>query len=95
MEVRQLSAAPSLVQEKQRSRKVRCKLCLLLPLRLCRGEPRCTFVNEIIGLPLALSLFPQVYDFKGEAVLALVERGVYRKAFRVRRDTDAGVQDQS
>jgi hypothetical protein len=41
-------------------------------------------VNEIIGLPLALSLFPQVYDFSGEAVLALVERGLYRKDFRVR-----------
>ena len=47
----------------------------------CRGEPRCTFVNEIIGLPLALTVFPQVYDFPGEAVLELVEAGLYRKAW--------------
>jgi hypothetical protein len=59
-----------------------------LSLRNIRGEPLCTLVNEIIGLPLALSLFPQVYDFQGEAVLHLVERGLYRKGFRVRRDAD-------
>jgi hypothetical protein len=53
-----------------------------------RGEPLCTFVDEIIGVPLALSLFPQVYDFQGEAVIALVERGLYRKGFRVRCDAD-------
>jgi hypothetical protein len=54
----------------------------------CRGEPLCTFVDEIIGLPLALSLFPQVFDFEGEAVLSLVERGLYRKGFRVGCNTD-------
>lgn len=59
-----------------------------------RGEPLCTFVNEIIGLPLALSLFPQVFDFAGEAVLTLVERGLYRKGFRVRRDGDDRPKDQ-
>jgi len=32
-----------------------------------RGEPRFTLVTEIIGLPLALSVFPQVYDFPGDA----------------------------
>lgn len=53
-----------------------------------RGEPLCTFVNEIIGLPLALSLFPEVYDFQGESVLSLVERGLYRKGLRVRGDID-------
>ena len=60
----------------------------------CRGEPLCTFVDEIIGLPLALTLFPQVYDFAGEAVLALVERGLYRKGFRVRCDTDNSPKSQ-
>jgi hypothetical protein len=43
-------------------------------------------VNEIIGLPLALSLFPEVYDFPGDAVLELVEDGLYRKGFRVQRN---------
>jgi hypothetical protein len=52
-----------------------------------RGESRCTFVNEIIGLPLALSVFPQVFDFPGEAVLELVEPGLYRKGRRSRQDT--------
>jgi hypothetical protein len=47
-----------------------------------RGEPRCTFVNEIIGLPLALSVFPRVYEFPGEAVLELVEPGLYKKGWR-------------
>jgi hypothetical protein len=51
-------------------------------------------VDEIIGLSLALSLFPQVYDFQGEAVLHLVERGLYRKGLRVRQDTDEGPMDQ-
>ena len=50
-----------------------------------RGEPRCPFVNEIIGLPLALSVFPQVYDFPGDAVLQLVEPGLYKKGWRTNR----------
>jgi hypothetical protein len=47
-----------------------------------RGEPRCTFVNEIVGLPLMMSLFPKVYDFAGDAVLSLVEPGLYKKGWR-------------
>jgi hypothetical protein len=50
-----------------------------------RGEPRCPFVNEIIGLPLVLSVFPQVYDFPGDAVLQLVEPGLYKKGWRTNR----------
>ena len=50
-----------------------------------RGEPRCPFVIEIIGLPLALSVFPQVYDFSGDAVLQLVEPGLYKKGWRTNR----------
>ena len=49
---------------------------------ISRGEPRCTFVTEIIGLPLALSVFPEVYDFPGDAVLGLVEPGLYKKHWR-------------
>jgi hypothetical protein len=52
-----------------------------------RGEPRCTFVNEIIGLPLVLCVFPQVHAFSGDAVLQLVEPGLYRKGLRVHRST--------
>jgi hypothetical protein len=39
-------------------------------------------VNEIVGLQLALSLFPQVVDFLGDEVLNLVEPGLYRKGRR-------------
>jgi hypothetical protein len=46
-----------------------------------RGEPRCTFVNEIVGLRLAMSVFPKVYDFAGDAVLSLVEPGLYKKGW--------------
>jgi hypothetical protein len=53
-----------------------------------RGEPTCTFVNEIIGLPLALSIFPKVYEFSGDAVLELVEPGLYKKGWRVGDDTE-------
>jgi hypothetical protein len=45
-------------------------------------------VDEIIGLPLVMGLFPQVLSFEGDAVLELVERGVYRKGFRVRRSSE-------
>jgi len=45
-------------------------------------------VTEIIGLPLALSVFPQVYDFSGEAVLELVEPGLYKKGWRVNRSVE-------
>jgi hypothetical protein len=43
-------------------------------------------VDEIIGLPLALGLFPQAYDFPGDAVLELVEPGLYHKAWRANRN---------
>ena len=52
-----------------------------------RGEPRCPFVIEIVGLPLALSVFPQVYDFPGDAVLELVEPGLYKKGWRTDHGT--------
>ena len=39
-------------------------------------------MNEIIGLPLALTVFPKVYDFSGDAVLQLVEPGLYKKGWR-------------
>jgi hypothetical protein len=45
-------------------------------------------VDEIIGLPLALGLFPRVLEFQGDAVMELVERGVHRKGFRVRRGSE-------
>ncbi len=57
-------------------------------IRKSRGKPLCTFVNEIIGLPLVMGLLPQVLEFQGDAVLELVERGVYRKGFRVRRGSE-------
>jgi hypothetical protein len=44
-------------------------------------------VNETVGLPLALTVFPQVYDFPGDEVLRLVEPGLYRKGWR----TDHGI----
>jgi hypothetical protein len=44
-------------------------------------------VTEIIGLPLALSVFPQVYDFSGDAVLQLVEPGLYKKGWRTNQST--------
>ena len=56
-----------------------CRNSLLQQPLQCRGEPRCTFVNEIVGLPLVLSVFPQSYQFGGDAVLELVEPGLYRK----------------
>jgi hypothetical protein len=37
-------------------------------------------VNEICGLRLALSVYPELYEFSGDAVLDLVERGLYGKA---------------
>ena len=55
----------------------------------CRGETLCTFVDEIIGLPLALGVFPEVLDFPGDAVLKLVEPGLYRKGLRVDRSAES------
>ena len=59
-----------------------------------RGEPLCTFVDQIIGLPLALGVFPEVLDFRGDAVLKLVEPGLYRKGLRVCRGTESTPSDQ-
>jgi len=44
-----------------------------------RGDSRCTFVNETDGLWLVLTLFPQVLEFPGDAVLKYVEPGLYSK----------------
>jgi hypothetical protein len=44
-----------------------------------RGDSRFTIVNEIAGVHLARSLFPQLLHFKGDAVLQLVEPGLYSK----------------
>jgi hypothetical protein len=51
-------------------------------------------VNEIIGLPLALSVFPEVHDFLGDAVLELVERGLYHKGLHVCRGAAPPPTDQ-
>jgi hypothetical protein len=51
-------------------------------------------VNEIIGLPLALSVFPQALPFQGTAVLELVERGLYHKGWRVQDSTQGIPSDQ-
>jgi hypothetical protein len=44
-------------------------------------------VDEIIGLPLALTVFPQSYEFSGDAVLELVEPGLYKKGWLVDHGT--------
>jgi hypothetical protein len=44
-------------------------------------------VNEIIGLPLALTVFHQVFDFPGDAVLELAEPGLYEKDWRTNEGT--------
>ena len=44
-----------------------------------RGETRCPFVNEIAGVGLARRLFPERYPFAGDAVLQLVQPGLYSK----------------
>lgn len=41
-----------------------------VPMKDSRGEPPCTFLDETIGLPLVMSLFPKTYEFPGEAVLS-------------------------
>jgi hypothetical protein len=45
-----------------------------------RGDSLCTIVNETSGLWLVHGLFPQVLYFQGDAVLQLVERGLYSKS---------------
>jgi len=44
-----------------------------------RADSRPTIVNEIAGLRLVLDLLPKTIIFKGDAVLDLVEHGLYRK----------------
>jgi hypothetical protein len=44
-----------------------------------RADSRPTFVNEIAGVGLVLRLLPKTITFKGDAVLDLVEPGLYRK----------------
>jgi hypothetical protein len=63
------------------------QLAKRLKIKNSRGERPCTFVSEIIGLPLALSVFPKVYDFSGDAVLSLVEPGLYKKGRRAKSGT--------
>ena len=48
-------------------------------LKNSRDDSRCTIVNEIAGLRLVRSLFPETVEFKGDAVLQLVEPGLYSK----------------
>jgi hypothetical protein len=44
-----------------------------------RGDWRCTFVNETIGLSLIRGILPQRINFKGDALAAFVEAGLYAK----------------
>jgi hypothetical protein len=44
-----------------------------------RGDSLCTIVNETTGLWLVRGLFPQVLLFEGDAVLQLVQKGLYSK----------------
>jgi hypothetical protein len=45
-------------------------------------------VIEIIGLPLALTVFPQIYDFPGDQVLGLVEPGLYKRGWRTNHSAE-------
>jgi len=38
-----------------------------------------TKVHEIMGLDLALEVFPQLVPFEGDAVLRFIEPGLYSK----------------
>lgn len=46
---------------------------------LTSGDRPCTIVNEISGLNLVRSLFPQVIEFTGDMVLKHVQPGLYSK----------------
>ena len=48
-------------------------------LWISRDDSRCTFVNETAGVGLVLDLFPQAIHFDGDAVMQLVEPGLYAK----------------
>jgi hypothetical protein len=47
-----------------------------------RGDSLCTFVDETLSVRLVRGLFPQALDFNGDAVLDLVEEGLYTKRQR-------------
>ncbi|HTQ38660.1 MAG TPA: recombinase family protein [Pirellulales bacterium] len=47
-----------------------------------RGDRRCTIVNETIGLSLIRGILPQRVCFKGDALDAFVEAGLYAKKAR-------------
>lgn len=68
----------NLGQETKKARKLRA-------FRSSRGDPCCTFVDETLGLSLAIELFPQVIDFEGHSVLELVTPGLYRKGSSSRK----------
>jgi hypothetical protein len=44
-----------------------------------RADWRPTIVNEIAGISLVLRILPKAITFKGDAVLDLVEPGLYHK----------------
>jgi hypothetical protein len=46
---------------------------------ISRADCRLTIVNETAGVSLLLQLMPKTVAFKGDAVLALVQPGIYRK----------------
>jgi hypothetical protein len=52
-----------------------------------RGDSLRPFVDETVGVGLALTVFPQTIAFDGDAVLALVEGGLYTK--RGKKDAPA------
>jgi hypothetical protein len=60
---------------------VKTKKPLTIPVSgsSCRGDWRLPFVNETSGLWLVAGLFPETVEFTGDAVLKLVEPGLYRK----------------
>src|SRR5262249_50683307 len=87
------NSAPGVGTSSQDAKKASRNLLSLLALQ-CRGAPRCTVVNEISGWRLALSVFPEVYDFSGDAVLGFVEPGLYRKPGKTSRATAPTLPDQ-
>ena len=44
-----------------------------------RDDSRLPIVNETAGLSLVLAVLPEAYRFSGDAVLTLVESGLYKK----------------
>ena len=50
-----------------------------------RGDSPYSFLTEDSALSLALSIFPESYEFDGEEVLKLVEPGLYKRGWRVQQ----------